>query len=88
MRSSFIWNGFVLVPVSVPLHDDIVSSAQHIVGEIPHTIHFMVPPSSVTPVDAEKLRRELSSHHDQTRVNYVVSGLRLLSVGFNSQAVF
>ena len=56
---------------------------------IPFTLwQDLVPPSSATPVDAEKLRRELSSHHDQTRVNYVVSGLRLLSVGFNSQAVF
>lgn len=47
----------------------------------------LIPPSGVTSVDAEKLRQELSSHPDQTRVNYVVSGIQWLSVGFNPQPV-
>ena len=49
----------------------------------------LVPPSSVSPIDAEKLWQELSSHPDQTQVNYVVSGLRCgFHVGFNPQAAF
>ena len=48
----------------------------------------LVPPSSVSPIDAEKLWQELSSHPNQAQVNYVVSGLRCgFHVGFNPQAV-
>ena len=48
----------------------------------------LVLPSSVTSIYAETLRQELSSHPDQTLVNYIVSGLFCgFHVGFNPQAV-
>ena len=48
----------------------------------------LVPPSRVTPIKAEKLRRELCSHPDQAQVDFVISGLSQgFHLGFNSLAV-
>lgn len=71
--------GTALDTVSVSIHFDIVSGAQDILGGgksliplIPPQFFFqvlygriMVPPSSVSPIDAEKLWWELCSHHNQ-----------------------
>ena len=35
----------------------------------------LVLPSGVTPIDAQKLWRELCSHPDQVKVDYVITGL-------------
>lgn len=48
----------------------------------------LVSPSRVTPINAEKLWRELYFHPDQTQVDYVISGLSNgFHLGFNPLAV-
>jgi len=48
----------------------------------------LVPPSRVTPIDAEELRHELCSYPDQTQVEYVISGLTNgFQLGFDPRAV-
>ena len=50
--------------------------------------HTLVTPYTVTPIDAEKLWRELYFHPDQTQVDYVISGLSNgFHLGFNPLAV-
>ena len=48
----------------------------------------LVPPSGVTPIDAQKLWRELCSHPDQVKVDYVITGLTSgFRLGFDPSAV-
>ena len=48
----------------------------------------LVLPSGVTPIDAQKLWRELCSHPDQVKVDYVITGLTSgFRLGFDPSAV-
>ena len=48
----------------------------------------LVPPSGVTPINAQKLWCELRSHPDQVKVDYVITGLTTgFRLGFDPSAV-
>lgn len=89
----------VPVNVVVPTPQDVLGSsmpsamAPHLLPSCSLSIlgtsqQDLVPPSRVTPIDAEKLQHELGSYPDQTQVDYVISGLTNgFHLGFDPLAV-
>ena len=48
----------------------------------------LIPPSRVTPLDADKLQRELCFHPDQRKADFVISGVTIgFRLGFDPSAV-